>query len=119
MPPTSQATGSITIPIVEFMDREIGHLKEKMELRVIAQEQAVTLAMVRLNERLAEMNQLREQITNERGVYLTRERFDHEHATLQSRVSAIELLLSNYQGRMAIIFALGSLAIVAINHFWK
>jgi hypothetical protein len=117
--PATQSAETVTIPIVAFVDREVSHLKEKMELRLLAQEQAVALAMVRLNERLAEMNQLREQVTDERGVYLTRERFDHEHATLQDRVSAIELLLSNYQGRMAIIFALGGLLIVAINHFWR
>jgi len=117
--PATQSAETVTIPLVEFIDREIGHLKEKVELRVMAQEQAVELAMVRLNERLAEMNELRAQVTEERGVYLTRERFDHEHATLSDRVSAIELLLSNYQGRMAIVFALGGLLIVAINHFWR
>ncbi len=48
------------------------------ELRTV-DEQARALAAARLSERLDDMNELRAQLTTERGLYITRVEFDAEH----------------------------------------
>jgi hypothetical protein len=111
----------IVLSVTDFVDREIGHLKDKVDIRFQAQQEALALAMVRLNERLGEMNELRAQITMERGSYLLRERFDTEHQTLINRVSAIELLSSKVSGSIWMLGAAISAIVVGINllmRFW-
>jgi len=99
----------------ERLADEIQHLREVMELKFEAQEEAVQLATNRLNERLEEMNKLREQISHERSTYLTRERFDQEHGTLIQRVSAIELQNSKWSGSIWMLGGVVSAIVVLIN----
>ena len=44
-----------------------------------------------INQRLHEMNNLRQQIEKERGSYLSRELYDREHKNLVDKVDAISL----------------------------
>jgi hypothetical protein len=94
---------------------EIRHLRELVDVRFDAQKEAVELAMVRLNERLGEMNELREQITRERGIYLTRERYDAEHQLLAQRVSALELQNSKWSGSIWMLGAAISALVIIVN----
>jgi hypothetical protein len=117
MPPPEPL--SLTIPVVDFVDREAGHLRREMEITFAAHEKALELAMVRLNERLEEMNQFRAQLVNERNTYLSRERFDTEHGTLLNRTSAIELQQSKWSGSLLALGAAISAIVVGVNIMMK
>ncbi len=82
------------------------------------------MAFVRLNERLAEMNEVRRQINDERGSYLMRDRYEAAHESLRSAIDARLKLLensrSNNEGRiwMMGVAITGIMAIVQIAiHF--
>lgn len=88
--------------------------------------EALTLRTVELERRLAEMNLFREQISQERAKYVSRENYEERHDALITRISAMELLSSNIQGRMymigAVISVITSLVVVAVNlviKFWR
>lgn len=113
MPASSPET--VTFTVKEFVDREIGHLKEKVELRFDTRDKALDLAMIRLNERLAEMNELRKQISDERTTYITREAYDREHRPLIDRMSAMELQASRWSGSIWMLGGVISFIVVAVN----
>ncbi len=86
--------------------------------------EARIVAFVRLNERLAEMNEVRRQINDERGSYLMRDRYEAAHESLRSAIDARLKLLensrSNNEGRiwMMGVAITGIMAIVQIAiHF--
>ena len=68
---------------------------------------AVEKALEANNRRLDEMNELRLQITRERGEYLTRDIYDREHKSLESstdkRLKALETSRSYVIGWVAAI----------------
>jgi len=67
------------------------------------------IARDEINRRLNEMNELRSQITAERGEFLRRDMFDREHANLRdgtdSRLKVLEQAKSNLDGR---VWAIGA-----------
>lgn len=76
---------------------EVQHIKELMEaheqldqLRHIEERRAVDLAAVDVNRRLAEMNQFREQLAEERGLYVTRSLHDVLEKTLGDKVDKLD-----------------------------
>lgn len=83
---------------------------------------AIVLAREDVNRRLEGMNELRNQITDERGDYMTRKEYDAKHDTLIERVSALERSRSNLEGKL---WALGAvvvviqLALAALPHLVK
>ena len=97
------------------LDEGIHHLREVMELRFDTLDREIVTAKERMDEKLVGMNALREQILQERGTYLTRERFDHEHSSLQNRVSAIELQNSRWSGSLWMLGGAVSGVVVLVN----
>ncbi len=86
--------------------------------------QALDTASIRLNERLAEMNEVRRQINEERGAFLLRDRYEASHEALRSafdqRLKMLETGQANAEGRMWMLGAgiSGILVIVQITlHF--
>jgi carbonic anhydrase len=73
--------------------------------------EALDLAMVMLKEKLAEMNNFREQQNQERGEFLKQQVYDIEHRALEKRVADHGKWIDNMNGRL---WALGAF-ILAIN----
>ncbi len=73
------------------------------------QSDALGLAREAIEHRLEGMNELREQITSERGSYVSRVEYEAKHDTLVNRVNELEKARSNVEGRM---WALGSIVII-------
>jgi hypothetical protein len=80
---------------------------------------AVESARQSINLRLDEMNALRAQIANERGLYLSRDQFEREHSLLESRLRSLENQSSNLQGRLIVTGAVIALAVSLLMKFWK
>jgi hypothetical protein len=93
------------------------------EIRHTAMEEARRLAAIEIERRLEGMNELRAQISNERGMYLTRDLYDREHAllrdTLDTRVKILESARANLDGRLwalgAVVTGVVSFVVIAVN----
>ena len=107
---------------VKDVAQEVKHLKELMELRFSNLDEAISVARERVDDRLEGMNELREQIQNERGQYLTRDSYDREHKALEIRVGALELQNSKWTGSLWMLGAALSAVVVIVNvllKFWS
>jgi hypothetical protein len=91
------------------------------------EEKALNIAKGDINRRLDEMNELRKQITNERGEFLQRSVYDREHGMLREstdlRLKILETGKANLEGRLWAIGAIISVLLVALelvmNYFSK
>ena len=84
-------------------------LKDYVDSRLRSEEQQRKLLSDAMEYRLSQMNELREQINNERGIFLNRELFDRLHAQNNDRIMGLEQLKSNLEGR---IWAIGGIVTV-------
>ena len=105
----------------EWFERLLNDHENKDLVRHQGEREAVEIAATDINRRLEAANELRAQINNERGLYLTRELYDREHSALSQRVANLELSASRVAGS---IWAMGAtisilLSVVTIAlHFW-
>ena len=87
------------------------------------EKEAVEKALDSNNRRLDEMNQLRLQITQERGDYMTKDLFNHEHRALSesidARLKTLETSNSYRSGQLWVIGAILVLAELAIHFIGK
>ena len=75
-----------------------------------------------LDYRLAEMNNFREQINQERAEYLRREIYEREHSALSERVKNLEIVHGEQAGRTAAYASVVAFAVIVVQiavHFWK
>jgi len=78
-------------------------------------------ARASIDLRLDAMNELRAQITNERGNYLARDSFDRLHNALEERIRLIETFKANMDGRFLMlggIMVLAQLVIGIVGLVW-
>ncbi len=93
------------IPLRDYIEQ-----RWKTHKREHAQERAALLdARANIDRRLEGMNELRAQISSERGEYLTRTEYEAKHEALIARINALEQARSNVEGRM---WALGGIVVV-------
>ncbi len=84
------------VPLREYMDqRWKAHRVEHDQQQV-----ALDRARDEVNRRLAEMNDLRRQITDERADFLTRAEYEAKHEALIERIGSMERSRANLEGRM-------------------
>ena len=84
---------------------EIRRLEEKIEAldrlfteRFTLRDEAIEIAREDVERRLDGMNEVREQISSERGRYLTREMYDERHQVLTDLVGSLENRVSAIEG---------------------
>jgi hypothetical protein len=65
-------------------------LREYIEALIAERDKAVKEAMRQMEIRLAGLNELRRSVEEDRGLLLTKEKFDAETAVLESRLNVIE-----------------------------
>lgn len=107
------------IPLREYVDLIVKHEKELRQEWTKMNQQMVTEAKEFVNDKLQKMNEVREQILAERGLYVTKLAYDAKHESLETRVRVLENAGSNLQGRVAVIVGVIGIAVVMIAHFWK
>jgi len=78
------------VDIKDYVDQRINDLKELIDSRFEALALNLTVAKTEIDRRLAEMNELRAQILEERGAYPTKDAVDHRIATLETRLGRLE-----------------------------
>ena len=116
--------------------RELQHLRELMKaqeeldkVRHNGESRALELASADIDRRLTEMNLFREQLNDERGLYVTRELHDKLEKDLNSeldkirnnhdeRLKILELAKGNLEGKMWVI-GVFFLALQIALRYWK
>jgi hypothetical protein len=109
-------------------ERELREQWQRLHMEMhVTMDKARDIAGADINRRLEGMNELRTQINSERGLYLSREVFDREHAQLSremdTRLKALETKGSNLDGRMwtvgTIMTIIITFTVLAINLFFR
>lgn len=90
-------------------DKEEVSLREYFEKELELRDRAVELASKAMDYRLERMNELREQINNERGHFVSETMYSERHKELQRRLTNLELWRANLTGR---VVGVGLIAIV-------
>jgi hypothetical protein len=113
---------TVTIPIVEFVDREVGYLREVTLLRADLADKAVALNHVETLRRLEELNHAHAQNVIDKQDYLPRqmfEQFANENARWRETVTKAisESAGSNRTLILGVTFLFSAIAIVL--KFWK
>lgn len=105
----------------EYIDKLFIYERELTQKEREGDQRALDLAKSTIDYRLAAMNELREQISKERGNYITREIYDKSMESLEKRVQALELFSANIQGRIwmfaFLTTAITSVVVIIINIF--
>lgn len=89
------------ITLCHYLETLIKEYKESHDREHKLLAEALRASREALDVRLETMNQFRAQILSERGLMVTKERFDVVHEGLDKRVGVIEAGLANLVGRMA------------------
>jgi hypothetical protein len=103
----------------QYIDLKIMHEREIREEWRMMNDKMVQSAKEYVDAKLDKMNEMREQIEKERAQLLNRGEYLGEHKALETRVNGIEKIVSNLQGRLAVIGAIWSVVVIVIAHFWK
>ncbi len=136
----SRPTQSVSLSLVQFIDRAVEAERRLTEaefrrcaemldaharaddLRHAAGDAKIQKASEVLDYRLAEMNNFRAQINQERGEYLRREMYEREQAALAERVKILEIVRGEQSGKTAAYASMVALAVIVVQvvlHFWK
>lgn len=110
------------VPLKEFVERALVAERELRVMQFGEFEKSINKAREVIDVRLAGMNELREQITRERGQFVIREVFDRAHEVLDSRTRSLENSRSNLEGKMWMIGAaimLANFIMFSISWFKK
>lgn len=94
------------VTLREYLERVLEEQRRFSDLQVKSHDdmhkllqQMVTLAKTATDLRLEGMNELREQISSERGVYLRRETWEAGNSEISKRLTVIEQQLAGLGGR--------------------
>jgi len=136
----SRPTQSVSVSLVQFIDRAVEAERRLTEaefrrcaemldaharaddLRHGAGDAKIQKANEVLDYRLAEMNNFRAQINQERGEYLRREMYEREQGALAERVKILEIVRGEQSGRTAAYASMVALVVIVaqvVLHFWK
>ena len=98
-----------------YTDQVVGYFKEAHQREHALLSEAIRVAQSNVDKRLEAMNQLREQINQERTRYMARDYYEREHKTLSDRVTLLEQVSANFQGRLWMMGAFIGFAIAVIS----
>jgi hypothetical protein len=136
----SRRTPLVPLPLVQLIDRTVEAerrlteaefrryaaalegLARAEDLRHEAGDAKIQRASEVLDYRLAEMNNFREQISQERAEYLRREMYDRDHSVLAERVKVLEIARGEQSGKAAAYASMVALVVIVaqvVLHFWK
>jgi hypothetical protein len=113
MPTPTERTLEVLAERIAVLERAFTDYKDHHIVVHDLLAQLITARATDIQRRLEAMNELRAQIDNERGRYVTRELYDTKTDDINERINLQEQFASNIQGRMLVAGAV----ILAITGF--
>lgn len=98
------------VSLRDFVERIFEEKQKALELAFKAQQEALALASRTLELRLEKLNELRQEVTQDRGNYVTKDKFDAAIETRDNRLKVLEDWRSRAIGFGAAVALLGGLA---------
>lgn len=86
----------------------------RLEERLTSSDKALEVARHEIDRRLAEMNELRKQITDERNIYLTRNEFFPKYDAMSTVIYSLQKFQWTITGALVIL----QILIGLLLHFW-
>jgi hypothetical protein len=111
-------------PADEFI-REFFALREqvaRLEEQLSSANFALNAATSALEHRLIGMNEFREQLNRERGMYVLQNAYDDRHAELARRIAALEIYRANIDGRfwmLGTVWMIITFTAMVVMHYWR
>lgn len=104
-----------TITVKEYTDKMLDERCKLIEQRFIEIEKAINLARTEMERRLSNLNELRNEVNQDRNQFVTREYFDVKIGPLEKSITQVETQLITW------MMALGAFVII-LNlglHYWS
>jgi len=79
-----------SVPLKEYIEAILAEREKALQAAFASQQVALNRASESLELRLDKLNELRDEVTEDRASYLSREKYDTEHTALSVRVNALE-----------------------------
>lgn len=102
----------------DYLEREISHAQALFEVYAQSQREALDDARREIERRLSELNQVRQQVLDDRELFLRRETYEVQHHDLEVRINKVEerlnasaASLSGSRYAIGIAFAVGGLLV--------
>ena len=102
-----------TVPLREYIETIIAEKDRALQAAFIAQQNALTLAAKNLELRLEKLNEMRQEVTQDRASYQTRDRAEAMFDAVEARLGALENWRSRATGA-AVVLGLFAGAIGAV-----
>lgn len=80
---------------------DLAHFREIIALQRQADEELREAHRRELDRRLEELNRLRQQVIEDRDLFLRRETYEVQHSDLEHRIDAVEEQVRTFSARMA------------------
>ena len=94
-----------TVTLREYIEAIMSERDRALTAAFMAQQSALNLATKNLELRLEKLNELRQEVTQDRANFITRDKYEDAHDALENRVGILE----NFRGK-----ALGFGALVSL-----
>jgi hypothetical protein len=108
-----------TVTLREYIEAIMAERDKALTAAFRSQQAALELATRNLELRLEKLNELRNEVTQDRGNFLTRDRYDTQHKALEDKVSSLESFRGRALGFGALVSLLsavgGALVVKAIG----
>lgn len=100
----------------DYMERIFSEREAALNLAFKAQQEALALASRTLELRLEKLNELRQEVTQDRGNYLTKTEYDTKHTILNDRLNRLENFNSRILGFGAALALVGGIVGGILGH---
>lgn len=97
-----------SVSLREYVERIFQERQSALALAFQGQKEAMVVRERVLEDRLAKLNELREEVTRDRGIYISREIVDQ-------RLGVLDMKLRVLDKRLAWLFGVGSLLLIIVG----
>src|SRR4029077_21241418 len=104
------------VSLKEYIERVFDEKEKALQLAFRAQQEALALASRTLELRLEKLNELRQEVTQDRGNYLTKNEYDAKHTILSDRLSRLENFNARVLGFGAALALIGGIVGGILGH---
>lgn len=98
MATTDADPGHVTVR--DYVERIFDEREKALNLAFSAQQQALAIATGNLDSRLEKLNELRQEVTTDRGRYITRDKYEADLQALNQKIDDGFKTVNGWQDRM-------------------
>jgi hypothetical protein len=89
-----------SVTVRDYVERIFDEREKALNLAFSAQQQALAIATANLDNRLEKLNELRQEVTTDRGRYLTRDKNDADMRAMNLKIDEGFRTVNAWQNRM-------------------